>query len=83
MLDGSFILATSAIRLITVVPARLLGLTLAKVTLNSLIHPSIHLTSLLLVQRFSQDRHNVLSFSDSLVPGLWKKDWQPLGFTEL
>ena len=27
MLDGSFILATSAIRLITVVPARLLGLT--------------------------------------------------------
>ena len=40
MLDGSFILATSAIRLITVVPARLLGLTLAKVTLKSLIHPS-------------------------------------------
>ena len=39
MLDGSFILATSAIRLITVVPASLLGLTKAKMTLNSLIHP--------------------------------------------
>ena len=41
MLDGSFILATSAIHLITVVPACPLGLTLAKVTLSSLIiHPS-------------------------------------------
>ena len=40
MLDGSFILATSAIHLITVVPACLLGLTQAKVALNSLIHPS-------------------------------------------
>ena len=39
---GSFILATSAIHLITVVPACLLGLTQAKVALNSLIHPSIH-----------------------------------------
>ena len=32
MLDGSFILTTSAIYLISVVPACLLGLTLAKVT---------------------------------------------------
>ena len=38
MLDGSFILATSAIRLITMVSDCLLGLTLAKVMLNSLIH---------------------------------------------
>ena len=39
--DGSYILATSAFSLITVVPACLLGLTWAKVTLNSLIHPSL------------------------------------------
>ena len=38
MLDGSFILATSVIHLITVVPACLLGFTKAKVMLNSLIH---------------------------------------------
>ena len=38
MLDGSFILATSAIHLITVVSACLLGLTQAKVALNT--HPS-------------------------------------------
>ena len=37
MLGGSSFLATSAIRLITVIPACRLGLTLAKVTLNSLI----------------------------------------------
>ena len=41
LLDGSFILATSALHLITVVPACLLGLTLAKVMLNSLIHPCL------------------------------------------
>ena len=40
MLDGSFILATSAIHLITVVLSDLLGLTQVKVTLNSLILPS-------------------------------------------
>ena len=40
MLDGSFILATSAIHLITVVSACLLGLTKVKVTLNTFIHPS-------------------------------------------
>ena len=38
ILNRSFILATSATNLITVVPACLLGLTLVKVTLNSLIH---------------------------------------------
>ena len=42
MLDGSFFLATSAIHLITIVPACLLGLTEVEVALNSLIHPSIH-----------------------------------------
>ena len=36
MLDESFILATSAVYLITVVPACLLGITWAKVTLNCL-----------------------------------------------
>ena len=36
MLDENFILTTSAIRLNTVVPASLLGLTLAKLMLNSL-----------------------------------------------
>ena len=36
MLEGSFILATSAIHLITVVPVCLLGLTQVKVTLNTL-----------------------------------------------
>ena len=41
LLDRSFILATSAIHLITMVPARLLGLTQAKVALNSSMHPSI------------------------------------------
>ena len=41
MLDRSFVLATSAIHIITMVPACLSGLTEAKVTLNSLIHPSI------------------------------------------
>ena len=40
-LDGSFILATSAIHLITMVPACLFGLTKAKVVLDSLIHPYI------------------------------------------
>ena len=41
MLDRSFILATSAIHLIIVVPACLLGLIYVKVTSNSLIHPAI------------------------------------------
>ena len=40
MLDRSFILATSAIRLITMVPACLLGLTQVKVTLKSCINPA-------------------------------------------
>ena len=42
MMDGSFILATSAIHLITMVPACLLGLTKAKVMLKTLsaIHSS-------------------------------------------
>ena len=39
-LDGSFILAPSAIRLITVIPACLLGLTQVKVTLKSRIQPA-------------------------------------------
>ena len=39
MLDGSFILATSAVHIITMkVPTGLLGLTQVKVILNSLIH---------------------------------------------
>ena len=42
MSERSFILATSAIHLITMVPACLLGLTKAKVMLSSLIHPSIY-----------------------------------------
>ena len=42
LLERSLILTISAIHLIAVVPACLLGLALAKVTLNSLIHPSIH-----------------------------------------
>ena len=37
MIDGSFILATIAICLITVVPVCVLDLTMANVTLNSLI----------------------------------------------
>ena len=41
MLDQCFILATSAIYLITVVSVCLLELILAKVTLHSLIHPSM------------------------------------------
>ena len=43
MLDGGSTLATSAIYLITMVPVCFLGLTLEKVTLNHLIHPSKHL----------------------------------------
>ena len=45
MLDKSFILATSAIHLIAMVPACLLGLIQAKVMLNSLIHPYIYYES--------------------------------------
>ena len=40
ILNGSFILATSAIHLITVVSGCLLDLTEAKVMLNFLIHPA-------------------------------------------
>ena len=39
-LDGSFIQGTSAIHLITMVPACLVGVTWSKVTFNSLSHPS-------------------------------------------
>ena len=45
VLEKSFILATSAIHLISVVPACLLGLTQVNVMLDSLIHPFIHLST--------------------------------------
>ena len=49
MLDGSFIVATSAIHLITIVPGCLLGLALAKCC-KTLIHPSYNLEKIVMTK---------------------------------